>query len=591
MNEDTSKGLEFDKDSNIFGLFENYENELVSFLNNDVYSSYSSTGREGHRSCNPWVSVFNTNVTLFSKEGFYLCYVFELKDCPAKNNDSNEDAVVLTLMFGEEAYGGDKDLLLNNVEQLRDLIKKSNIVTDFSMKINQAGRYKDNIILAKRYYKKDLEEGNVNIEEDFSNLIGIYEYIVNKLKLNLSVDEWKNLIKNNQNIFNTNLIKILEEIDKERGETIHIVSKNLERDKNETCRFINDVGLELKKFIFPDIMFLKWDNEESGRMYFLKTERVKGGHIKFYLKESLRRALVELELIEDNGKIDVNMPFSNPQLDLNPKDLQENNKLILEDNLFNMVSTSLNAGKNIIFDGVPGTGKTDLAIQLAEFAKDNNYCNGYIVTTATSDWTTFDTIGGLTPTKSGELEFSQGKFLESIEKNKWLIIDEINRSDIDKSFGQFFTVLSGQSVELSFGKETIKIEYDKDSNRSYKEGNTYYIGNNWRILGTMNIKDKDYLYDLSYAFMRRFVFLRVNTLSCIDFKDLLNEKDLNENLVKDMLEIYESLEENKTQLGLAIYLDMINYIESCENRDISDKNLLAEAVNILMITINKQIKT
>jgi len=34
-----------------------------------------------------------------------------------------------------------------------------------------------------------------------------------------------------------------------------------------------------------------------------------------------------------------------------------------------------------------------------------------------------------------------------------LVIDELNRADIDKAFGQLFTVLSGQSVQLPYTKD------------------------------------------------------------------------------------------------------------------------------------------
>ena len=41
-------------------------------------------------------------------------------------------------------------------------------------------------------------------------------------------------------------------------------------------------------------------------------------------------------------------------------------------------------------------------------------------------------------------------------QNKWLIIDEINRSDIDKAFGALFSALTGDPITLSFQSESGK---------------------------------------------------------------------------------------------------------------------------------------
>jgi hypothetical protein len=45
------------------------------------------------------------------------------------------------------------------------------------------------------------------------------------------------------------------------------------------------------------------------------------------------------------------------------------------------------------------------------------FCTGYLPTTATSEWTTFETIGGLQPTPEG-LIFRPGLFVEAIESGR-----------------------------------------------------------------------------------------------------------------------------------------------------------------------------
>lgn len=107
-------------------------------------------------------------------------------------------------------------------------------------------------------------------------------------------------------------------------------------------------------------------------------------------------------------------------------------------------------------------------------------------------------------------------------RNDWLVIDELNRADIDRAFGQLFTVLSGDSVELPFEDDgnQVSIEWlDKESlsaenGRSelvelFESKSRYPVTPSWRVIGTMNTYDKMSLYELSYAFMRRFSFIHV----------------------------------------------------------------------------------
>ncbi|MFC3040443.1 AAA family ATPase [Virgibacillus xinjiangensis] len=192
-----------------------------------------------------------------------------------------------------------------------------------------------------------------------------------------------------------------------------------------------------------------------------------------------------------------------------------------EERLLRQVKTALQNEKHIIFIGPPGTGKSKLAKEIC-----TSFDASYKMATATSDWSTYETIGGYRPKSDGTLTFHPGLFLDCFKDhntnrpaNKWLIIDEMNRADIDKAFGSLFSALTGDTITLNFQSESgqsFLLRPQGEDKHVVLNDYEYVIPNDWRLIGTMNTLDKASLYEMSYAFMRRFAFIPVGVPKQID---------------------------------------------------------------------------
>lgn len=238
--------------------------------------------------------------------------------------------------------------------------------------------------------------------------------------------------------------------------------------------------------------------------------------------------------------------------------------LRLSDEIYANTFSAIEGGKHLIFTGPPGTGKTTLAEAVGEAAKQAGRCDGYVLTTATADWTTYETIGGLRPSRNGGLVFEEGHFLDSIRSQQWLIIDELNRSNIDRAFGQLFTVLSGQAVVLPYQREgaEVRLALVPEAAKSPPEGfEALMIPKQWRVLATINVFDKSLLFELSYALMRRFAFIEVPSPPRAVFDELIDNAVGDDEESGVLAKRFLDLRELK-DLGPALFIDLGRYLKA-----------------------------
>jgi 5-methylcytosine-specific restriction protein B len=237
-------------------------------------------------------------------------------------------------------------------------------------------------------------------------------------------------------------------------------------------------------------------------------------HFLWRLKPNLKNALAATQ--NNSGTI---------SLDIYSKEdfLKE---VFIDEKQYDTIASLLHYKKNLIFQGPPGVGKTFVSKRLAYSLMGVKDTNRVEMVQFHQNYSYEDFVMGYRPNEQGfALQFGIfydfcDRALKNPEQEYYFIIDEINRGNLSKIFGELFMLIESDKRD-----EFVTMGYSKQK---------FTVPSNVYLIGTMNTADRS-LAQLEVALRRRFAFVTLAPAFNEKWWRTLQESGVSERMVKQIL--------------------------------------------------------
>lgn len=240
-------------------------------------------------------------------------------------------------------------------------------------------------------------------------------------------------------------------------------------------------------------------------------------------------------------------------------------EVFMDEESYTTLVNLLKAKKNIILQGAPGVGKTFVAKRLAYSIIGERDTSRVMMVQFHQSYSYEDFIMGYRPSKDG-FELTPGPFYQFCkiaqdddEREYFFIIDEINRGNLSKIFGELLML-----IEKEKRGEKLRLLYSNE---------LFSVPPNVYIIGMMNTADRS-LAMIDYALRRRFAFFELEpAFDSEGFKAIMLEA--NHTKFNDLIEQIKALNDfisKDESLGDGF---RIGHSYLCPNEEVTDEWLIA----------------